>query len=126
MSRQVEPPVAVATACGWIGLVAFLCFQEFVIETARRWETAWWFRIPLTVVFGLVLLIPALECFQEEMTVRRWAVSVAVFGVFGALLVAAGIVNPEMLHLSRWVLLPAGVLYLGMAAVAGAGARDAA
>ncbi len=121
MSRNADPATAIIAAGGWVGLVFFLIWQEFFLE---YWTTVWWFRIPATVILGLVILIFALECLSQEMTVRRWATSVLVFATFGILFVLAGIFNPSTLELSRWVLLPAGAYYLLAAAVAGAGAKD--
>jgi peptidoglycan/LPS O-acetylase OafA/YrhL len=102
----------------------FLGYQEFSIEGAKTYPTVWWFRIPATLMFGLVILVFALECLMQEMTVRRWATSVLVFAVFGILFVAVGIFNPQTLHLPRGVLIPLGVLYLVAAGLAGSGARD--
>jgi len=121
MNRSADPATTILTAGGWIGLVLFLVWQEFFVES---WITSWWFRVPATVVLGLVVLVFALECLSQEMTVRRWATSVVVFGAFGALFLLAGIFDPRMMHLSRWVLLPVGAYYLLAAVVAGAGARD--
>jgi hypothetical protein len=121
VSRPSDPATTILTAGGWIGLVLFLVWQEFFVE---KWMTGWWFRVPATVVLGLVILVFALECLSQEMTVRRWATSVLVFGVFGALFVLTGIFSPKTLDLSRWVLIPVGAYYLLAAAVAGAGARD--
>ncbi len=121
MSRSSDPATAIVAAGGWIGLVLFLGWQEFFVE---KWNTVWWFRVPATVLLGLVVLVFALECLSQEMTVRRWATSVLVFGVFGVLFLLLGIFNPAALDLSRWILLPAGAYYLLAAAVAGAGARD--
>ena len=114
----------VITGIGWVGLVLFLFWQEFFAEQHRISSVTLWFRIPATIVFGLVILVFALECMQQEMTVRRWATSVVVFGVFGVLFLAFGIFDPEELSLSRWVLLPVGVYYLLAAILAGAGAKD--
>lgn len=124
MSRDADRFTTILTACGWMGLVVFLGWQEFVAEVDREWPTAWWFRVPATLILGLVILVFALECFQQEMTIRRWATSVVVFAGFGILFIAAGILRPAMLELSRWVLIPAGVFYLAAATAAGAGARD--
>lgn len=121
MSRSAGPAATVLAAGGWIGLVLFLAWQEFHLEP---WVTGWWFRIPATAVLGLVVLVFALECLWGEMTVRRWATSVLVFGVFGVLFLLAGIFGPSALGLPRWVLLPAGVYYLLAAGAAGAGGRD--
>jgi hypothetical protein len=114
----------VVAAGGWIGLVLFLGWQEFYVEIDRTWPTVWWFRIPSTLLIGLVIFVFALECLMEEMTVRRWATSVLVFGVFGVLFLIVGIFRPETLQLSRWLLLPVGAFYLVAAGLAGAGARD--
>lgn len=119
-----DRPASLVAAVGWIGLVAFLCWQEFAAEIGFRSPIAWWVRIPITLMFGLVVLVFALECLTSEMTVRRWATSVLVFGVFGVVFLAAGIFNPETLKLSRWVLIPAGVYYLLASALSGAGAKD--
>jgi len=121
VSRSADPATTILTAGGWIGLVLFLAWQEFFAE---KWNTVWWFRVPATVILGLVILVFALECLSQEMTVRRWATSVLVFGVFGVLFILAGIFNPGTLALSRYVLLPVGAYYLLAAGVAGAGARD--
>lgn len=119
-----SPATRVIAASGWFGLVVFLGFQEFYVETEWRWPTPWWFRIPATAMVGLVLLVFALECMLQEMTVRRWATSALVFGVFGALFIAAGIFDPEMLRASRWILLPLGAFYVVAAGVSGIGAKD--
>ena len=119
-----SPATRIVASVGWIGLVLFLGWQEFFIETERRWITPWWFRIPATVMLGLVVLVFALECIMQEMTVRRWATSALVFGVFGLLFLAVGIFDPETLQLPRWLLLPTGAFYLAAAGVSGAGARD--
>ena len=112
-------------AAGWLGLVLFLVWQEFFLEDSRRgWPVVWWFRVPATIVFALVILVFALECLLQEMTVRRWATSVLVLGAFGLLFLAAGIFNPETLDLSRWILIPVSLFYLVAAALAGIGARD--
>jgi hypothetical protein len=122
--KDADPLTRILAAAGWIGMVAFLLWQELAVEKGHRYPTVWWFRIPLTLLVGLVVLVFALECLMQEMTVRRWATSVLVFGVFAVLLLLAGIFNPETLHLSRWGLIPAGLFYLGAAVVAGAGAKD--
>ncbi len=123
--RSAGPVATIVTAAGWIGLVLFLAWQEFFAEKGYSgYPTVWWFRIPATLILGLVVLVFALECLMQEMTVRRWATSVLVFGVFGVLFLAAGIFNPETLGLSRWILVPGGVFYCAAAALAGAGARD--
>ena len=111
-------------AAGWVGLVALLGWQEFYVEYQFGYPTPWWFRVPITLAVGLSLLVFALECLMQEMTVRRWATSVLVFAVFGILFVATGIFNPQTLHLPRGVLIPLGVLYLIAAGLAGSGARD--
>ena len=113
---------AIAAACGWIGLMALLLWQEFFVEA--KWGTVWWFRIPATLAFGLVILVFAVECLLHEMTVRRWAVSVVVFAVFGVILLLAALFNPATIQLSRWILIPVSVVYLGLAAVSAVGAKD--
>jgi len=124
--RSADPVTTSLTAAGWLGLVLFMVWQEFFVEVDRfgKWLTVWWFRIPITLVLALVILVFALECLMQEMTVRRWATSVAVFTVFGVLFLLAGIFYPDTLHLSRWVLLPVGAFYVVAALVAGAGAKD--
>jgi peptidoglycan/LPS O-acetylase OafA/YrhL len=114
----------ITAAAGWVGLVLFLGWQEFVIETEYRWITPWWFRIPATAMLGLVVLVLALECIMQEMTVRRWATSALVFAVFGLLFLAAGIIDPEKLQLSRWLLILLGIFYLAAAGASGVGAKD--
>ena len=122
---SAESPVTrSAAAAGWIGLVLFIGWQEFFVETERQWPTAWWFRIPATAMIGLVILVFALECVMQEMTVRRWATSALVFAVFGLLFAAVGIFDPETLQLPRWLLIPLGVFYLAAAGVSGMGAKD--
>ena len=125
--RDASPAARITAAAGWIGLVLFLFWQEFFVEVVgyeKKWPTVWWFRVPATVFLGLVVLVFALECLLQEMTVRRWATSVLVFAVFGILFVVAGIFNPGTLHLSPWVLIPLGGFYLLAASLSGAGARD--
>jgi hypothetical protein len=61
---------------------------------------------------------------MQEMTVRRWAVSLVVFAVTGLALLAAGIFDPEKLQASGRLLVPAGLLYLGAAFCAGVAAKD--
>jgi hypothetical protein len=125
--RDASPAVRVSAAVGWFGLLLFLGWQEFFVEVVgvdKRWPTVWWFRVPATLMLGLVVLVFALECLMQEMTVRRWATSVLVFGVFGVLFVLAGIFNAKTLHLSPWVLIPLGAYYLLAAGLAGAGAKD--
>jgi hypothetical protein len=120
-----SPATRMIAAAGWGGLVLFLGWQEYFVETERRWLTPpWWFRIPATAMFGLALLIFALECLMQEMTVRRWATSALVFGVFGVLFLAAGILDPESLMLPRWLLIPAGIFYLVSSGASGIGAKD--
>lgn len=121
MSRSAGAAATVLTVGGWSGLVLFLAWQEFFLEP---WVTEWWFRLPATAVLGLVILIFALEGRFGELTVRRWATSVVVFGVFGILFLLAGIFRPSSLDLPRWVLLPVGAYYLLAAGAAGVGARD--
>ena len=111
-------------AAGWFGLVLFFLWQEFFVEIGRRWPVVWWFRVPATIVLGLVILVFALECLLQEMTVRRWATSIVVLGAFGFLFLAAGIFNPDTLDLSRWLLIPVGLFYLTASALAGVAARD--
>ena len=124
--RDASPAARVTAAAGWIGLLLFLGWQELGIEknSLLGYPTVWWFRIPATLMLGLVVLVFAIECLLQEMTVRRWATSVLVFGVFGILFVLAGIFNPATLQISRWVLLPVGAFYLLAAGLAAAGARD--
>ena len=119
-----SPATRSVAAAGWIGLVLFLGWQEFFVETDRAWPTAWWFRIPATAMFGLVILVFALECLMQEMTVRRWATSAVVFMVFGSLFGVVGIFDPDTLQMSRWLLIPLGLFYLGAAVVAGIGTKD--
>ena len=111
-------------AAGWVGMVALLGWQEFYIEYDYGFPTPWWFRVPFTLVLGLSLLVFALECLMQEMTVRRWAVSLVVFAVTGLGLIAAGIVDPDKFQASRWVLLPLGLFYFGAAFSAGVAAQD--
>jgi len=111
-------------AAGWGGLILLLGWQEFYVEIDYSWPTPWWFRVPFTAMLGLSLLVFALECVMQEMTVRRWAVSLVVFAVTGLALLAAGIFDPDKLQASRWVLLPAGILYLGAGFCAGVAAKD--
>ncbi len=112
-------------AAGWVGMIALLGWQEFYVEyDFGAFPTPWWFRVPFTVMLGLSLLVFALECLMQEMTVRRWAVSLVVFAVTGLAVLAAGILDPDKLQLSRWALLPVGTLYLGAAFVAGVAAKD--
>jgi hypothetical protein len=124
--RSASPAATIATAAGWIGLVIFLFWQELFAEksTYSGYPTVWWFRIPATIILGLVVLVFALECLMQEMTMRRWATSILVFGVFGLLFLAAGIFNPDTLQLSRWILIPAGTFYLAAAGLAGMSAKD--
>lgn len=112
------------TAAGWVGLIALLGWQEFYVEIDYSWPTPWWYRVPATVALGLALLVFALECVMQEMTVRRWAVSLVVFALAGLSLLAIGAFDPDKLHLSRWVLIPGGLLYMVAAGVAGVGTRD--
>jgi peptidoglycan/LPS O-acetylase OafA/YrhL len=119
-----SPATRIVAATGWIGLVLFLGWQEFFIETERRWITPWWFRVPATAMLGLVVLVFALECMMQEMTVRRWATSALVFLVFGFLFLAVGIFDPDTVQLSRWLLIPLGVFYLVAAGASGIGAKD--
>ena len=125
--RDASPAVRVSAAVGWFGLLLFLGWQEFFVEVVgyeKKWPTVWWFRVPATLMLGLVVLVFALECLMQEMTVRRWATSVLVFGVFGVLFVVAGIFNPKTLNLPPGVLIPLGAYYLVAAGLAGSGAKD--
>ncbi len=122
--RNADPITRILAASGWIGMVGFLLWQELAVEKGHRYPTVWWFRIPFTLLLGLVVLVFALECLMQEMTVRRWATSVLAFGAFAVLLLLAAIFNPETLHLSRWALFPLGLFYVLAAVVAGAGAKD--
>lgn len=124
MSRNADPVTTILTAGGWIGLLLFLGWQEFYVETQWRWPTVWWFRIALTLLLALVIFVFALECFLQEMTVRRWATSVLVFGVLAVVFLFTGIFYPETVRLSRWVLIPGGIYYGVAAVAAGAGAKD--
>ena len=124
MSRSAGPAATVAAASGWIGLILLLCWQEFFVETTLKWPTVWWFRVPATLAFGLVVLVFAIECLVAEMTVRRWATTVLVFGVFGVLLLIAGIFRPDTLHIHRGILIPVALFYLAAAGLAASGAKD--
>lgn len=118
--RSSNRAPSVVAAIAWIGLLGLLVWQLF----HEKWTTVWWFRYTATAMFGLVVLVFAIECLSEEMTVRRWSTSVLVFTVFGLLFLAVGIFNPATLGLPRWVLFPAGAYYLVAAGLSGAGARD--
>jgi hypothetical protein len=118
------PLTRLVTAVGWIGLVLFLGYQEFFIEPEFKAPTPWWFRIPVTLMLGLVVLVFALECMMQEMTVRRWATSALVFAVFGVVLIIAGIVNPDRLNTARWLFFVMGAFYVFAAGAAGVGAKD--
>ena len=118
------PLTRVVTAVGWIGLVLFLGYQEFFIETEWKAPTPWWFRIPVTLMLGLIVLIFALECMMQEMTVRRWATSALVFAVFGVVFIIAGIANPDRLMTARWLFFVMGTFYVLAAGAAGVGAKD--
>jgi hypothetical protein len=122
MSRSAGPAATVAAASGWVGLILLLCWQEFFVES--KWATVWWFRVPATLAFGLVILVFAIECLVAEMTVRRWATSVLVFGIFGVLLLIAGIFRPDTLQMHRGVLIPVALFYLAAAGLAASGAKD--
>jgi len=111
-------------AAGWVGLVALLGWQEFYVEYQFGYPTPWWFRVPLTLALGLSLLVFALECLMQEMTVRRWAVSLVVFAATGLALLAAGIIDPDKFQAPAWALLPAGLFYLVAAFFAGVAAKD--
>ena len=119
-----SPATRMVAAAGWIGLVVFLGWQEFFIEPEFRAPTPWWFRIPVTLMFGLVILVFALECMMQEMTVRRWATSALVFAVFGVVFLMAGIINPDRLMTARWLFIVMGVFYIVAAGAAGVGAKD--
>jgi hypothetical protein len=123
MSEEA-PAARFTAAAGWIGLVFFLGWQEFYVETRFEWITPWWIRVPVVAMVGLVLLVFALECMMQEMTVRRWATSALVFAVFGVMFLIAGIFDPDTLRASRLALIPAGVFYLLAAGAAGIGAKD--
>ena len=123
--RSASPLQTISTAAGWIGLVGFLLWQEFYVEIGYKWPTVWWFRVPATLAISLVVLVFAIECILSEMTVRRWATSAVVFFTFGLLFFLIGIFNPDTLQLSRWLLLPLGLVYVGFSALAAAGAKDA-
>jgi hypothetical protein len=112
------------SAVGWVGLVGLLAWQEFYVEYEYAFPTPWWFRVPMTLALGLSLLVFALECVMQEMTVRRWAVSLVVFALAGLALLAAGIFDPDKLKASTWILLPLGLFYLGAAFCAGLAAKD--
>ena len=118
------PLTRVVTAVGWIGLVLFLGYQEFFIEPEWKAPTPWWFRIPVTLMLGLIVLIFALECMMQEMTVRRWATSALVFAVFGVVFIIAGIANADRLMTARWLFFVMGVFYVLAAGAAGVGAKD--
>ena len=122
MSRSAGPAATVAATAGWIGLILLLCWQEFFVES--KWATVWWFRVPATLAFGLVILVFAIECLVAEMTVRRWATSVLVFGIFGVLLLIAGIFRPDTLQMHRGLLIPLALFYLAAAGLAASGAKD--
>jgi hypothetical protein len=122
MSRSAGPAATMTAAAGWIGLMLLFFWQEFFAE--KKPDIIWWFRIPATLALGLVVLVFAIECLVSEMTTRRWATSVLVFGVFGVLLLIAGIFRPETLHLHRAVLIPLSLFYLAAAALAAGGAKD--
>ena len=121
MSRSADRATAIVNVTGWLGLIAFLLWQEFRVE---GWVTKFWFRIPVTVALALILLVFVLEILSDEMTVRRWAVSAVVFAAFAIVFLIAGAFGVQDLHLSRWVLLPAGAFYGLASFMAGAGARD--
>ncbi len=118
------PATRFTSAAAWIGLVFFLGWQEFYVETRFEWLTPWWIRVPVVAMVGLVILVFALECLMQEMTVRRWATGALVFAVFGVVFLIAGIFDPDTLRASRWALIPAGVFYLLAAGAAGIGAKD--
>ena len=118
------PLTRVVTAVGWVGLVLFLGYQEFFIETEWKAPTPWWFRIPVTLMLSLIVLIFALECMMQEMTVRRWATSALVFAVFGVVFIIAGIANPDRLMTARWLFFVMGTFYVLAAGAAGVGAKD--
>jgi len=119
-----SPATRMITAAGWIGLVLFLGWQEFFIEIDWKSPTPWWFRIPVTLMLGLVVLVFALECMMQEMTVRRWATSALVFAVFGVVFLLAGIINPDRLQTARWLFFVMGAFYILAAGAAGVGAKD--
>ena len=90
-----EAPVTRWTvAVGWVGLILLLGWQEFYVEIDYSWPTPWWFRVPFTLMLGLSLLVFPLECLMQEMTVRRWAVSLVVFLVTG---LAVGSMNSTVM-----------------------------
>jgi hypothetical protein len=122
VSRSADPGTVAIITGAWIGLIAWLFWQELRIET---WSTGFWFRLPATILFSFVILLFALETMFGEMTVRRWAGSVAVFGGFGILFLIGGIFEPAWMHLSRWLMLPAALFYFLAAGIAAAQARDA-
>lgn len=126
MSRSVAPAATIACAAGWIGLILLLGWQEFFVETGTtgKWPTVWWYRVPATLALGLIVLVFAIECMVAEMTVRRWATSVLVFGVFAVLLLLAGIFRPETLKLHPGFLIPAALFYGCAAALCVQGAKD--
>jgi hypothetical protein len=82
-----SPATRAVASTGWIGLVLFLGWQEFFVETyASAGSRPGGSACPVTAMLGLVVLVFALECMMQEMTVRRWATSALVFAVFGSAL----------------------------------------
>jgi hypothetical protein len=123
MSEEA-PATRFTAAAAWMGLVFFLGWQEFYVETKFEWPTPWWIRVPAVTMVGLIVLVFALECLMQEMTVRRWATSALVFAVFGVVFLLAGIFAPESLKASRLALIPVGVFYIVAAGAAAIGAKD--
>lgn len=122
MSRPADPGTVAITTAAWVGLIGWLLWQELGIVS---WPGGtWWFRIPGTILLSFVLLLSVLDVISGEMTVRRWAASVLIFAGFGILFLICGIFEPDWMHLSRWMMIPAAGFYFFAAFMSAMQARD--
>lgn len=119
--RSSNPATAVVTALGWFGLAvfAFLAVWEIPKEAL-----SWWVKLAAGAMGALAFIGNGIEALSQELTVRRWAISQAIFTTVGVALVIAAILNANVLGLGRVVMVVAALVYLVGAVCCAAEARD--
>ena len=120
-TRSSNPATAITTALGWFGLgiFAFLAIWEIPREAL-----SWWVKLAAGLTGALAFIGYGIEAISQELTVRRWAISQAVFATVAIVLIVAAIVDANVLGLGRVLMLVAALVYLVGAVCCAAEARD--
>lgn len=108
-SRSADNATSVTTALGWFGLaiIAFLAVWELPKESL-----SWWIKIVAGLAGALAFAGYGIEALSQELTLRRWAISQAIFTAAGVAFLIAGILDSQPLGFGRALCFIGAAVYL--------------